>query len=78
MSGFVFGEFSAAFTTSGSQAEGQAQNQTQTNPNVDYGILPIGYKLNGQNYNLWSHAILIFIGREGKEENLFQLFYTTT
>lgn len=70
MSGFVFGEFPAAFTTSGSPVDSQAQNQSQSNPNVDYGILPTGYKLNGQNYNLWSHAISIFIGGKGKEEYL--------
>ncbi|KAL4560354.1 hypothetical protein LXL04_032504 [Taraxacum kok-saghyz] len=45
-------------------------SQTQSNPNADFSILPTGYKLNGQNYNLWSHSVSIFIGGKGKEEYL--------
>ncbi|KAL7584880.1 uncharacterized protein LOC111901802 [Lactuca sativa] len=67
-----FGNISSAFVSedvsSGSSNENRPQAPQTINP--DYITLPTAYKLNGQNYNLWSHSISIFIGGKGKEDYL--------
>lgn len=71
MSGIRFGGFPTALVSEGtSESAGESHNQNQLNPNVDYNVFPTGYKLNGQNYNLWAHSVSIFIGGRGKEEYL--------
>ncbi|KAI3788025.1 hypothetical protein L2E82_00620 [Cichorium intybus] len=69
MSGMKFGTFSAAMVGEGA-SESTADSQGQVLSNSDYNVLPTGYKLNGQNYNLWAHSISIFIGGKGKEDYL--------
>ncbi|KAL4562842.1 hypothetical protein LXL04_026873 [Taraxacum kok-saghyz] len=71
MEGLRFGEIPVALVSEVSTGSSQENpSQTQSNPNADFSILPTGYKLNGQNYNLWSHSVSIFIGGKGKEEYL--------
>ena len=37
----------------------------------DSGIIPItGHKLTGNNYNQWSHSVMIFVCGKGKEDYL--------
>lgn len=63
-----------------SEAESGTSDRTQLDmSNVvptlsESGIIPItpitGHKLNGHNYNQWSHSVMIFVTGEGKEEYL--------
>ncbi|KAL4564283.1 hypothetical protein LXL04_028343 [Taraxacum kok-saghyz] len=69
MSGMMFGGIPSALVSKTSSSS-DPPPEAQSNQNVDYNLLPTGYKLNGQNYSLWSHSISILIGGKGKEEYL--------
>ncbi|CAH9091924.1 unnamed protein product [Cuscuta epithymum] len=67
-----FGNVPIALVSDDVSSNTSLENSSQIQPtiNLDYSSLPTAYKLNGQNYNLWSHSVSIFIGGKGKEEYL--------
>lgn len=65
---FNFGSIPAAFVSESASSESSVQVPATINP--EFHSVPTAYKLNGQNYNIWSHSISIFIGGKGKEDYL--------
>ncbi|RVX02119.1 hypothetical protein CK203_025357 [Vitis vinifera] len=58
-------------TATVSQITSNQEAMASSNSSADSNLMPItGHKLNGNNYLQWSHSVMMFICRKGKDDHL--------
>ncbi|KAG6635842.1 hypothetical protein CIPAW_11G071100 [Carya illinoinensis] len=58
-------------TATVSQITSNQEAMASSNSSADSNLMPIiGHKLNGNNYLQWSHSVMMFICRKGKDDYL--------